>query len=296
MHGNVWEFCSDWDDNDYYKTSPASDPKGPPTGAAGHVSRGGSWRFESAYQRVAFRGLGSEHGKYAGQDIGFRIVLAVPDEAPPNGEANRRKPPGASPTVDLLKLLDPKRDSITGTWQLDSGQLVSNETGYAKLYINGKFPSKYTLRVQVRHESPLLDGVTFGLPCGEGFVHLVLDGWGRSISGLELIDGKGISENETSWRGRLMTSDKWYQLEIRVSPGRILIIHDGTLVLNWKGNSRRLTPHPHWITPKARMPMIGTNASVYRIRQLELDPWVDHIDDQLRPGDKIDNADKRAVD
>src|SRR5262245_46141635 len=40
--GNMWEFCEDWWDLDYYKVSPAKDPLGPKTGRA-RVVRGGSW-------------------------------------------------------------------------------------------------------------------------------------------------------------------------------------------------------------------------------------------------------------
>ena len=42
MLGNVAEWCSDYWDKDYYKVSPARNPKGPDSGP-GHVIRGGDW-------------------------------------------------------------------------------------------------------------------------------------------------------------------------------------------------------------------------------------------------------------
>jgi len=42
MHGNVYEWCQDWYDEDYYEHSPSTDPQGPTSGSY-RVFRGGCW-------------------------------------------------------------------------------------------------------------------------------------------------------------------------------------------------------------------------------------------------------------
>ncbi len=54
LHGNVWEWCWDEYDAEYYKKSPASDPRGPEQ-ACHRVFRGGGWFNVPQDARSAYR-------------------------------------------------------------------------------------------------------------------------------------------------------------------------------------------------------------------------------------------------
>jgi len=43
MLGQVWEWCGDWADPEYYGNSPRENPRGPDLGWS-RVLRGGSWK------------------------------------------------------------------------------------------------------------------------------------------------------------------------------------------------------------------------------------------------------------
>ena len=71
MHGNAFEWCADWFDEDYYKNSPVDDPRGPSTGSY-RVFRGGGWFSYARFCRSAFR-LGYAPGdRFYG--LGFRVL------------------------------------------------------------------------------------------------------------------------------------------------------------------------------------------------------------------------------
>ncbi|MGA8144387.1 MAG: SUMF1/EgtB/PvdO family nonheme iron enzyme [Candidatus Acidiferrales bacterium] len=68
---NVHEWCSDWFDAGYYRSSPERNPQGPAEGNR-KASRGGSWRHQTKVSRCAARSSIPPEFQYA--DYGFRVV------------------------------------------------------------------------------------------------------------------------------------------------------------------------------------------------------------------------------
>jgi formylglycine-generating enzyme required for sulfatase activity/calcineurin-like phosphoesterase family protein/energy-coupling factor transporter ATP-binding protein EcfA2 len=71
MSGNVYEWCSDWFEEDYYKKSPKKNPRGPKNGSH-RVLRGGFWGGVAPNCRAAYRNYDLPALRAVG--VGFRLL------------------------------------------------------------------------------------------------------------------------------------------------------------------------------------------------------------------------------
>ncbi len=74
MSGNVWEFCWDFYDENYYSQSLLFNPQGPLIGNF-RVLRGGSWTDDAVFNKLYYRNYYEPHAR--GSNVGLRVVRSV---------------------------------------------------------------------------------------------------------------------------------------------------------------------------------------------------------------------------
>ena len=130
-----------------------------------------------------------------------------------------------------------------GAVKVENGQVVL-ETGRTLTGITWNGPelpnTNYELALQARRVEgrDFFAGVTF--PVADSFCSLILGGWGGTVVGLSSINSEDASQNTTS-QSMEFEMGRWYNVRIRVTPGKIEVWLDDRQIIDQDLKGNRIT-------------------------------------------------------
>lgn len=171
--------------------------------------------------------------------------------------------------VNLLSLIDPKKDSVVGDWSKSGQYLVTPAANQARLQVPYIPSDEYDLCVVASHKTGN-DALIIGLAKGDRQFEIVLDGWGGNTSGIDLIDGKPGLVNGTAYYGKIFTDGKPRTIMCAVRKANVTVTVDGKTIINTKVDYTRVTPYVKLPNPRALY--VGSQMTSYQINELQLTP------------------------
>ena len=162
--------------------------------------------------------------------------------------------------VDVLKLIDPKRDAVYGEWKQADGALLAPGVPWARLQLPVLPPEEYTLRVDEVGGRE----VAVGLVVGGRQVTLTLDSFGGEVSGL------GGDRNPTVHRGNVLRDDGPNAIVCTVRRDRVEVSCNGKGVIAWHGDPRTFSLPHDAMMPDDRRLFLRSWDKPFRVTRIEL--------------------------
>jgi formylglycine-generating enzyme required for sulfatase activity/Leucine-rich repeat (LRR) protein len=220
MHGNVWEWIEEMQEN------PATKPPA-------RTNVGGGWNLTAGQCAIGSR----FHIPPATRNnpIGFRLARSAAIESTPSAKRTFK----SNEWIDVLEMIDPVADKVTGgKWAKSNGALLNDKhDAMSKIlfpirYLEPRLEWEFSFTRTAGDES----GMTTDLPHPDGFVPLFI-GWH---------DGSGIYLGQFGDRStnlakdfRIVTNTR-YKIRVRLTrdgpDDRVEVFVDDKSVGQWKGN------------------------------------------------------------
>lgn len=209
---------------------------------------------------------------------GYFQVRSAPDAVPlpllPLAEfATAAAPEADEPAeereeIDLLALVDPGRDGVSGEWSKGEGRLESPKAYGARIELPYVPPPEYRVTV-IAEPLDEPNGLILGQRSGENRF-LALLNYGEE-SALENVDGQNVG-NDTTHRGKLFEKGRPAEVVCEVRRDGVRVTVDGRTVIRWRGDPSRLSLGDYWKTPHAEALFLGAYDCRYRFHRVGLTP------------------------
>jgi hypothetical protein len=175
--------------------------------------------------------------------------------------------------IDLLRWIDPEKDTVKGKWQRTAAGLVVAPGRESRITVPIAPAGAYELELKVIRGPGKECGHTI-LPVGNAIVLFVLNGWDGARSGLSNIGGKDAAQNGTAVPPASIRIGQPFGVKVKVVPegdqASVNVALDGKPYVAWKGPQSALTIHPDYVMPNKKCLGFGAYQSQLTIQSARL--------------------------
>ncbi|MEI8195436.1 MAG: hypothetical protein WCI73_05965 [Phycisphaerae bacterium] len=148
--------------------------------------------------------------------------------------------------VDLIKLIDTKRDAVVGNWDIRNGTLVSDGKGWTRLEILYQPPAEYDYVVVFTRTGGNDAIMQTCWALGHQF-NLGIGAWSNTLYGIETVGGKRIEGNPTTRQSKAwLVNGQRYTSIVKVRKDRVQAYLDGKLLVDLKTDFKDLSLVGDW--------------------------------------------------
>jgi len=171
-------------------------------------------------------------------------------------------------SVNLLTMIDPKIDALSGIWHRSDGPLEMVKDNMTVLQIPYDLPESYTVSLRVKRVSGT-NTFGLGLKVGESRALIAMDAY-DGVTGFHRLNGKRAHQNASTKKVRLFEKDRVVEIVCQVTPQSVTLKADDKAVLEWTGDPKELTVDEKWKTPVRPWLFLGANDSTFDITRIRL--------------------------
>ena len=170
-------------------------------------------------------------------------------------------------TIDLLQKIDPKRDTVTGSWRGGGGGITGTGgvNALAKLQTTYTPPEEYDLTLEITRKEGA-ENIAIGIIGGGRQFAFELDCLTSTWSGPHVLDGKEYpGSSGVGVPGKLFTNGKPRVFTFMIRKEVLIVRLDGKDWFPWKAEWNRLNLHPSCAVTSKNTLFFVVGAGTYQI-------------------------------
>jgi hypothetical protein len=168
-------------------------------------------------------------------------------------------------SLDLLKIIDPKKAAQSDSWTLQDGALVCPNTAHPVLAVPYLLPEEYDLKIVAERKGTGGGALIAGIRVGDKRLAVaidILDGFSSStLAGV-------AAPNETVTKGKVYVDEKPKTLLIAVRAATVTVAVDGKPFMEWKVDPKRIEEMA--VTHDKKALSLSGHMGLFHITQLQL--------------------------